>query len=342
MSTNPKLEFFRFKLNHKKNEFSTFKDFAIDELGGGKKILNAKAVELCFKYFIKALSGEFAKDDKLKKKLSLEKKATINIHLGQQPTFDSVKHTISGVINGGPYGRERIISNNDDENDSEKLGSNKTVLMYFYFFLYIPADHNEGFFIIHSNSTEETITALFRTFIANIFKGASYNKPSIEIFCPQSFQDEFKKGAVLQSLTFKTSIIDTIPSNKAISDLFKSYDVKIEVIPKNKKILITEATNFKNYISQKLFGSRKHEKQLAEFEETKLNIENDVTNIKKTFEWNKRDNDFVPVVYINNRIEKKNEDGTPDFNELDEFCKNIFKDEILKSIRPDLHATKII
>jgi hypothetical protein len=341
MSTNPKLEFYRFSLNHKKEQVKTFKDFAIDELKGGKKITNDNVIKLCFNHFIKMLASDFAKDDKLKKKLSLEKKKGINIHIDKYPAFNLAKNTISGVINGGPYGRERIISNNDDENDSEKLGTNKTVLMYFYFFLYIPADHHEGCFIIHSNSNEETITILFRNFIANIFKGTNYNKPSPEVFCPQSFQDEFKKGAILQSMIFKTSIIDTIPNSKGVSDLFKSYDVKIEIIPKSKKILISEVTKFKDFISKKLFGTEKDSKKLTEFEETRLNIENDVTNKTKVFEWNKKDNEFVPVVYLDKRIAKKNEDGTPDFIELAELCKNIFNDEILKSIRPDLYAVKI-
>lgn len=278
MSTNPKLEFYRFKLNHKKNQDKTFKDFVIEELGKSKKITDAKAVEFCFDHFIKSLSSDLAKDDKLKKKISLEKKKNINIHLDKRPSFDSSKNTIYGVINGGPYGRERIISNNDDEDDSEKLGSNKAVLMYFYFFLYVPVDHTEGCFIIHSNGIEETITVLFRNFISNIFKGKNYNKATAEIFCPQSFQDEFKKGAILRSMSFKSSFIDSIPTSNGITNLFKNYDVKIEVIPKNKNILVTEANNFKTYISQKLFGTKNNVKQLSDFDEAKINIENDLTN----------------------------------------------------------------
>ena len=42
---------------------------------------------------------------------------------------------ITGVINGGKYGTDRAISNNDDENDSSSLGTNKTVASYFFIYL---------------------------------------------------------------------------------------------------------------------------------------------------------------------------------------------------------------
>lgn len=69
-------------------------------------------------------------------------------------------------------------------------------------------------------------------------------------------------------------------------------------------------------------------------------LESDITGSTKTFEWNTKDNDFVPVVYLKGRIKKENVDGTPDFDELKQYCNNIFKDEILPEIRPDLYVTK--
>lgn len=341
MAINPKLEFFRFTLNHKKGNDKTFKDFAIDELKASKSVTSEKTVVLCFKHFIASLTKNFAKDDKLKKKVCLEKKKSINIHINKQPNLDSAKHIIHGVINGGPYGRDRILSNNDDENESEKVGQNKAVLLYFYFFLYIPPDHGEGCFIIHSNSSEETITNIFRNFISNVFRGSNYNKPTITPFCPTSFQEEFKKGALLRSMTFKNSFIDSIHSTNALETNFQSYDIKIEIIPNKKDITVEVANDFKNYFSKKLFGTKDKEKKLQEFSQTKIKTENELTNATKVFEWNARDSEFVPVVYIGERIEKKNLDGTPDFIELDEFCINLFNDEIFKTLRPDLNATKV-
>lgn len=342
MAINPKLEFFRFRLNPKKEEFKTFRDFAIEELKAGKNFSNEKITEVCFNHFIDSLSSEFAKDDNLKKKICLEKKKSINKHLDKKPKFNTSDNTIFGVINGGLYGRERIVSNNDDDDDSFSLDLNKSVLQYYFFYLYIPSDHNEGFFMIHSNGKEETITNIFRSYITNIFRGENYNKAQPSEFCPKSFQDEFSNGAILKSMSFKTSFIDDMHTTSGISETSQQYDIKIIAVPKNKEITKKTADKFLNTLKKKVFGSRNNEKKLEDFEETKMILENEISGAPstKTFEWNNKDNNFVPVVYLKGRVEKKNADDTPDFEELNSYCYRIFKDEILPEIRPDLYVTK--
>lgn len=341
MAINPKLEFYRFTLNHKKDDFKTFRDFAIEELKVGKNSTDEKVVEACFKHFVKSLTTEYAKDDKLKKKIGFEKKKSINKHHDKGPSFDSSLYTIFGVINGGAYGRDRIISNNDDEEDSSSLGINKSVLMYFYFYAYLPPDHNEGFFMIHSNSKDESITTLFRSYMTNIFKGNNFFKAVPQEFCPKSFQDEFKNGAVLKNMTFKTSFVDNVHNTDGISQLLQHYDIKIEATPKNKALSGTVAKAFFDKLSSKFFGSKSKGKKLEDFDRTTLVLESDITSgSQKTFEWNAKDNDFVPVVYLDGRINKKNADETPDFEELKKYCSTIFRDEILAELRPDLYVTK--
>ncbi len=340
MATNAKLEFYRFRLNHKKENFKTFRDFSIEELKAGKNPSDEKVLELCFKHFIQSLKTDYAKDDNIKKKIGIEKKKSINKYYEKAPTYNTANYTISGVINGGPYGRERIISNNDDEDDSSSLGINKSVLMYFFFFAYLPPDHNEGFFMIHSNSRDESITTLFRSYVTNIFRGDNFKKAIPEEFCPKSFQDEFKKGAVLKSMTFKSSFVDDIHTTDGVSALLQEYDIKIEATPKSKEIPGTESKAFFDKLAEKVFGTRYKERSLHDFDRTTLVLESDITNSTKTFEWNVKDNDFIPVVYLQGRVKKENADGTPDFEELKEFCLTIFNDEILPEIRPDLDVTK--
>jgi hypothetical protein len=340
MSINPKLEFYRFELNHKNQDTKSFKDFIIEELKAKNTIADSKVTELFFKHFLNSLKGKHAKNDRLQKKICIEKSSSINKYYSKKPTFDSSNFTISGVINGGPYGRDRIISNNDDDDDSTSLGRNKAILLYFYFFIYLPVDHNEGFFMIHSNSIEESITNVFRNYVLSLFKGKNYNKPVAVEYCPKSFQDEFLKGAILKTITFKTSFIDDIPNAVGISNILDNYDLKIEATPKNKNILGSNAEGILQQFYKKIFGSKEKTKSLENFDETKIVLESDIANTTKTFEWNTKDNDFVPVVYLKNRIAKLNDDGTPDFDELKTFCSNIFKDEILPEIRPDLYVTK--
>lgn len=336
MPINPKLEFYRFELNPKGGSFKSFRDFAIDELRAGRNPNDKKVLTLCLKHFITSLTGEHANSKQLKKKLSFEKKPAINLHYEKGPKHNTGDHTISGVICGGPYGRDIIILNNDDDKDSMRLDRNKTVSSYYFFYLYLPPDHNEGFFMIHSNSKEESITVLFRTFITSIFKGANYNKAQPQEFCPEEFQKEFKNHSILKSIVFKTSFVDNIPNTDGISGGFQGYDIKIIATPKNKDIKGEDSPGFMDKMKKKLFGRKDDERPLENFEDRQVVLENDITGSKKTFEWNEKDNDFVPVVYLEGRVKMKNADGTPDFLELEEFCTKLFKDKILKEIRPDL------
>lgn len=337
---NPKLEFYRFKLKHKKEDFKTFRDFATDELNVGKKSQDETVVKALFKHFITSLDSDLSKDDKLKKQITLIKKQSVNQHLDKQPKFNSNLNTISGVINGGPYGRDRILSNIEDQEDSSILGQKKAVLLYFYFLLYLPTDHNEGCFIIHSNGVDESITKLFRSFISNIFKGKSYYKVQCEPFCPKSFQDEFRKGATLKSMSFKKTFVENTHNTNGLSNLMHQYDIKIEAVPKNKNISITDAAKIRKFLAEKIFGNNKNPKTLNDFDETKIQTENPVTDSKKTFEWNTKDSNFIPVVYLNGRINKCNPDGTPDFEELAQLCKNYFNDEVFPELRPDLYVSR--
>lgn len=340
MTKNAKLEFYRFKLNSKKEDFKTFRDFAIDQLQIGQKSQNETIIKVLFKHFINSLNGDYSKDDKLKKQIVLIKKKNVNKFLDKQPVFDSYANTISGVINGGPYGRDRILSDIEDQEDSSVLGQNKSVLLYFYFLLYLPLDHNEGCFIIHSNGVDESITRLFRNFISNIFKGHSYYKMQCESFCPKSFQEEYKKGATLKSMSFKETFVENTHNTSGLTNLMQQYDIKIEAIPKNKNIAIREAAKVRSFLAKKIFGNDKDPKLLNDFDETKIITKNPMGNSQKTFEWNTKDSDFIPVVYLDGRIGKKNPDGTPDFDELAQLCKTYFNDEILPELRPDLYVSR--
>lgn len=337
---NPKLEFYRFKLNPRQEGFKTFRDFAIEELGGKKSFDNDKIMKLLFAYFIKSLDGKYSKDDKMKKQIKLEKRKSINLYLNNQPTFSPKDNIVFGVINGGSYGRDRIIGDVDNPEEGSQLGKNKTVLQYYFFFLYLPLDHDEGCFIIHSNGKEETITNIFRSYISNIFKASNYNKVNVESFCPKSFQDEFKKGATIKTIEFKDSKVDNIHTLNGTSDIIGQYDIKIELTPKNKDISIGNFAKVKSTFANFIFGREKEHKKLHDFDEAKVLAKNPVDNSVRTFEWSTKDQDFVPVVYLDGRIKKYNGDGTPNFDELETLCKNYFKDEVLPEIRPDLNVTK--
>lgn len=340
MALRPKLEFYRFSLNHKEEEYKTFYNFAKEELNTKKQITEVEAFELLFKNFIGKLSGEYAKNKSLKKEIKLVNNR-INKYLNHKPQINSNDNIIYGVINGGPFDRDGIISNLNDSEDITTLGRNKSILRYYYFLLYLPLDHHEGCFIIQSHSKEETITSIFKNYIANIFKGNGYNKAITVVYSPKSFQEEFNNNSVLGSFTFKTSVLDTKHTETGIQDFFSEYDIKIEAIPKNKNVPVSYREKIRAVLAKKIYGDKQHSKELDNFDTNSVSVRNTVSNSTRTFEWSNKDSEFVPVVYLDERIQIKNEDGTLSFIELEKFCYTTFKDEILPEIRPDLYVTKV-
>lgn len=163
-SINPKLEFYRFKLNHK-DGYKTFKDYAIDVWGVGKAAREDSYFKKCFEEFMRNLNAGFEENDKLQKTITLISKRSVNKHLDNKPTMIGSKNIFHGVINGGPYGKERILSDIDNKEDSSTIGKKKPVLSYYYIFVYLPPNHNEGFFMVHSNNSDDSITAALRQYI---------------------------------------------------------------------------------------------------------------------------------------------------------------------------------
>lgn len=96
--SNPKLEFFRFKLNHKSGENKTFRQFMLET---GKCTLRQKDNAIfgeLYRYFMEAPSKGFAKNESLKKVVTVignRGKKKINKHFDERPKPDFSSYIIS-------------------------------------------------------------------------------------------------------------------------------------------------------------------------------------------------------------------------------------------------------
>ena len=334
-SINPKLEFYRFKLNHK-DGYKTFRDYAIDVWNVGKAAREDTYFKECFKRFMQNLNTGFEKNDKLQKTITLISDKKANKHFDDKPTILATKSIFHGIINGGPYGKDRILSDIDNKDDSSAIGKKKPVLSYYYIFVYLPPNHNEGFFMVHSNNSDDSITAALKQYIAGLFKSGSYRGPIMESFCPKKFQDEFHNGATIKNIKFTTSYVDDIPQDDPLKDLFEEYTIKIEAIPKNKGIAANLASRIKALLDARIYGKDNgYNKSLSEFDKVSLSTTNQTTKTSKTFEWNSRDAEFIPVVYLENHV-RLEDDRTPNFAELKQYCMILFEETIIHELRPDL------
>lgn len=339
MALRPKLEFFRFKLIPKDGEYKTFRDFAIDELYQRRPSSDTQIMNKLFDHFMNKLVTDTAKSCSIKKQLKLIK-TNANLHLGQSPKVDVRNYLIYGVINGGRFGRNGMMSDSSaDAEEANAFGKNKTILRYYYFLLYLPLDHNEGCFIIHSNSKEETITDMFKVYIERLFKGGNYKRPALNIFCPKSFQQEFEECAIIKSVEFGNTYLDDIYTDDGIHSYSQLYDVKIEIKPRQGDIPLSEKSKISKLLQILGFArERQNTDKLTEFNSKKMTLHSPFAKSDRTFDFDDENLNAIPVVYLEGRIQNYNDDDTPDFRELNTLCLNLFRDEILPEIRPDLYV----
>ena len=341
MALRPKLEFFRFKLESKEGEYKTFRDFAIEELYQRRPSNDAQIMNKLYEHFINSLVTDKAKVNSLKKQLKLIKN-NANKYLVHSPKVDVAKNIVYGVINGGRFGRDGMMSDSrPDVDEGAAFGKNKTILRYYYFLLYLPLDYNEGCFIIHSNSKQETITDVFKMYVSRLFRGENYRMPTLSMFCPLSFQHEFQEQAFVKSLEFKQTCTDHgIFTNDGIHIGGNYYDVKIEIIPHGDNISLQNRSGFRRMLQTLGLFRGADLTSLADFNSQKMTVKDSVSKSDRTFNLSDEEIDIIPVVYLENRIKRYNDDGTPNFVELNTLCQNLLQDEVLPELRPDLYENE--
>ena len=141
MALRPKL---KFRLIAKDGTSKTFRDYAIEELYQRRPSSDAQIMNKLYEHFMNRLVTDTAMSSKLKKQLKLIK-TSANIHLDKEPQIDIDNNLIYGVINGGRFGRNGMMSDSSAETEeASAFGKNKTILRYYYFLLYLPLDYSEG------------------------------------------------------------------------------------------------------------------------------------------------------------------------------------------------------
>ena len=159
----------------------------------------------------------------------------------------------------------------------------------------------------------------------------------MRIFAPKCFQDEYKNGAVVKTMSFQTTYVDNqIEDDNPIKDVLGDYDVKISITPKGEGDKSLKVMGMlRDYLKSRFFGAQNYTKQLGDFEKCTVSTRNEQTKTSKTFDWNLRDSEMAPVVYLSDKV-AINEDGTVNLAALDTYCKDLFESTIKKELRPDL------
>lgn len=338
MAIRPRLDFYRIYLKHKENRSeTTFKDFALEELGAKEPLTKNQYMQLLLDYFISSLDDpDKSRSERIGKEVKLVNDNS-NVYINSKPKINSSFYSISGVINGGQFKGKRILSQEREKNGKKSttnssLRPGDSVLNYYYIYLYLPLDSYKGYIMIHSNSPTDSITKLLTDhFLTRTFRGNNFHNPIIEKFAPDCFQETYRRDSVIDSFSFRTESLNGIEVGKIDTNL---YEFEVIARPKNRQTSMRESDGiFKNLKSIPFL-----QKKLDEFEEKKLIVRESTSDTQKTFEWNSKDQDFAIVCYLQGKIILE-DDGAPNMQELDNFCHNLFKEEILPTMRKDLFIT---
>ena len=170
-----------------------------------------------------------------------------------------------------------------------------------------------------------------------LFRGGSFQRPALNMFCPESFQKEFQNEAIIKSIEFSNTYMDEIFTGNGMDSYRQLYDVKIEIRPKDGDVSLKARSKIGKLFGQiGFYRQKQNTDRLTSFESKKMTLSSPFSKTDRTFDFDDENLNVIPVVYLEGRINHYNDDDTPEFGELNQLCQNLFQDEVLPEIRPDL------
>lgn len=296
-----------------------------------------------FAKFAKELSAGFTKDESRKRAVTMISDNN-NAYKKHQLSMIPSMEVFHGVINGGAYGTQRLAVNLEKKEETEAIDRNKLVTNYHYIFCYVPSGASVGLMMVHSNSSLESITPVLRNYVSKLFSASAYNECVTEVFCPAIFQDEYRKDAVIDCVSYSTMVINQFHRKNAISWDTKEFEVTVQIKPKGgkeKKPKISEAIELIESTVGSTFGTLNKIFKLEDFKTRKIHVTDTKTKVPKVFEWHAIDGQFVSVVKLTEERVKLLEDGSPDIDALKKYCKDLFNNYVLPELNPVLKMRKV-
>ena len=341
---NPRLDFYRVLLNHKDDEFKTFHDFMCEVLNKKRVNTSKQLLVSLSDYLVSSLQGDMAVDTKTNKQVRwLNKNA--NIYRTYRPKPDENSDSIIyGVLSGGRYGRNGMITSkevSEDEGSTSALKPNSAVHKYCYFALYAPMDHNEGCLVVHSNSRDESVADVIVKLITRMFYKGQYKKPSVSRFCPQYLQQQFKDRSVLKQINIRNSYIskdiDNIGVQNKDQDPFNNYSVQIIITPYHQSEDVqSDVNNARNLLSRLGFVRNTATTSLDKFKMRKVTMEDSTTKHVQTFEIDKDEIELCPIIDVRSILPNDEDyqiDGTPLIDKLHGAVIQILQNQVIPELR---------
>ncbi|HMT07468.1 MAG TPA: hypothetical protein PKA82_05645 [Pyrinomonadaceae bacterium] len=335
-----KLEFFKIRLRPSKKKYDgTFRDFSVDVLGADPDLSDSDISSILYEYFIDCLKGEHTHDKSKKKKIEFFDDTENNLYFTLKPKSYPSDFTIRGVLDGGPYGAQRLIRDIDNPETASRVRDTNVVASYFYVYVYLPPGGNVGCFGVHSHGMQENNSATFRRFIKKIFLGPGYYAAETTIFCPKQIQEEFLDGGTVAELRFTKSSVPLYHQNHGVREELGLFKITVTAIPLDSETSGNSARALSDKVGGYELGRDETDDEesfltLNDFDRKKVQIQNDRLKQSKSFFVSDIEETVKPAININAFLELEPE-IEPSFSQIDEFCDKFFKETILEEIKPE-------
>lgn len=324
---NPKLELFKFSLNPNNISSCSFKDFIIKKLALKNTISDQDAFRALFEYFMRDLNVGVSLDEKNNKVISLPIDS-VNRYKAFKPIIKSKTFVFEGVISGGKYNERSILMDVTNKQNSSEIKNIQSIQKYHYIFVYMPPKDYEGYIMVHNNNMADSITSSMKKYLERIFLlNGYYKKIKFERYCPDEIKRIFQEGLTLQSISYSTRKTNDIISNNTIIDTMNGFSVKVQFTPKDQTLTSCFFEPVANMFKQLRLSLGNKGKELSNFERIQVTASNHNLSCTKTYDLYVDNNNVIPVINLEDKVTIL-ADGTPDFNELRQYCEKIFETNI--------------
>ena len=243
-------------------------------------------------------------------------------------TSHSSSFVIEGFIDGGPYDMIRKMANLS-KTKSQNIKRDDIITDRYYIYIYFPLNSNIGVVFLQSK-TNANIRSAIKKFFPEVCKTDINKGCRIESYIPPSLKEEFKSGAIVQSLTYTQQFVTEIDSQDEIVEREEAYNVVVQIQPQNQAVNLNGLETLLEKVGNMTVKIGNRIKPLSEFEKKRGSLKNEEMNRTSPFTLDNEEK-VRPIIALDDLFEIDEEGNFPRTN-LKNYC-----DDILSQIHADIY-----
>ncbi len=319
MALSGQIEFYKVFLRGYDENY-TFRNFAKDYCykGNEEKPLENDLFKSLFQKILTKFDSQVNTFESQKKGVSI-----IHSNSENANTILSVstsQKVIEGFVDGGYYGLKRNMSNMDKSEQTE-IATNKIVTDRYYVYMSFPFTHNIGILMIEKRGNQ-TVSKVVCKVLESVFRNDNGIRCKTERFFPAQLVNEFRKGAVIDQMTYSRQVSSAGFGEGIVDDENSdTYDITIQIKPRNKAYSFKRLDSLMTILNKMSFNLSGHQFKLEDFATKKAKLQSGDSPNHPTFDVEKNTIRVVKNIpdefYDNNNL--------LDRNKIKNLCQNLLK-----------------